>query len=406
MGIKMSPHIYRFLSMRNPFGRAVVFAAISLILIALSLHSSSTDRLRRAVIVTTDSFRHGEQQQQRPLSDTPVWPPSPPPVAAAGQPNSTEPSTGGGARFDAETMACEDDFAHLRKLRQRYGLQPKFEYYKRHVQISRRQDVVERKVMTEVDDRFLVSGGGGTKFRLVDTDGRTASHDPCPGPEPLRVPVTNSPVPSTANLSDFFFGVSTTYQRFSEPFGSGGTTPCIYENTAVRLTIVPELWQLDLMGDPSGFYESGVKPLSLHHYRGGMWHIGYPTAYTRLAHLCGEDCTLQRFRTNDGFVIAAGFSVAQYPLGMDDLDTDQMERTFRPAPDDKGWNLDFALGTQRRNLARTGRKISWDLQESTLRPDGSVSQIYVRKADDPRWIDWEGNRMRGNDGVVELVWIL
>ncbi|KAL8354214.1 hypothetical protein RB601_003866 [Gaeumannomyces tritici] len=557
MGTTIPPRIYRFLNMRSPFGRAIVLAAISLILISLSLHSSSSSELRRAVLVTTDSFRqHGGQ---RPLSNTPVWPsPSPP--------NSTENTAG--ARFDAETMGCEDDFAHLRKLQVRYGLQPKFEYYRRHVQISR-QDI-ERSAMTEVDERFLPG-----EFRLVDTETRTASDTPCPGPEPLHLPVTKSPFPSTANLSDFLFGVSTTYKRFSDPrtssvdewaywltdsrgrsnggklllllidaswlelratrnrlksagidadvqrsdskdpmavrylslvpamyghparwarkwlvacdddtffpsphalvermarfdtsrplyvgtlsedasnvdrhgaqaFGGAGVfisvplasevaaaydscrterkvaeadsgwgpqgdillRKCIYENTPVRLSMVPELWQLDLMGDPSGFYESGIKPLSLHHYRGGMWHIGYPLAYTRHAHLCGEDCTLQRFRTRDGFVLSAGFSVARYPLGMDDLDTDQMERTFWPAPDDKGWNLDFALGTQRRSLARTGRKLSWDLQESALRPDGSVSQIYVRKAEDQRWVDWAGNRMSENDGVVELVWIL
>lgn len=47
---------------------------------------------------------------------------------------------------------------------------------------------------------------------------------------------------------------------------------CIYEHTEVRLTMLRELHQLDLYGDPSGFYESGLHMYSLHHYKGGMWH--------------------------------------------------------------------------------------------------------------------------------------
>ncbi len=37
---------------------------------------------------------------------------------------------------------------------------------------------------------------------------------------------------------------------------------CIYENSETRLTLLNDLWQLDIVGDPSGFYESGMQPLS------------------------------------------------------------------------------------------------------------------------------------------------
>jgi hypothetical protein len=178
---------------------------------------------------------------------------------------------------------------------------------------------------------------------------------------------------------------------------------CIYENSETKLTLVNELWQLDLYGDPSGFYESGLKPLSLHHYRGGGWHLAFPWHYTKVSHVCGEDCMMQRFQFADDFILANGFSVAHYPKGIN-FDLNQVERTFTSAPDDYGWNLDFKFGPQRQSLLNTGRKISWDLKEATVNDDGSVTQIYIRKHDDNRW-KTDGREMSGIDGVIELVWI-
>ncbi|RCI12722.1 hypothetical protein L249_0503 [Ophiocordyceps polyrhachis-furcata BCC 54312] len=175
---------------------------------------------------------------------------------------------------------------------------------------------------------------------------------------------------------------------------------CIYEKTDTRLTTIPSLWQLDLMGDPSGFYESGVKPLSLHHYR--SWHEAKPGQMIKIARTCGEDCFMQRFQTADDFVLS-GYSVAYYPGGVD-FDANQMEKTSRPSQDDLGWNFDYKFGPQRPALERTGKKIAWELQESTVETDGSVSQVYIRRQDDSRWVDQQGGAMSDLDGIIELVW--
>jgi hypothetical protein len=176
---------------------------------------------------------------------------------------------------------------------------------------------------------------------------------------------------------------------------------CIYDNTDIRLTTLWDLWQMDITGDPAGFYESGIRPLSLHHYRGGMWHTAYPVEYTKLAHICGEDCVFQRFQTSDNFILST-FSIAHYPRGVD-FNTNQMERTFAALPDDHGWNLDYMFGPQRPSLAGTGRKIAWELREATVNGDKSVTQVYVRKQNDARWMDGE-DRITSLDGLVELVW--
>jgi hypothetical protein len=216
-------------------------------------------------------------------------------------------------------------------------------------------------------------------------------------------------IPLAAKLNSLYEGCKTDekVRESNSGWGPQGDIllrKCIYENTEVRLTTIWDLWQLDLYGDPSGFYESGIKPLSLHHYKGGGWHLAHPLASAKVAHLCGEDCTFMRFQTADDFILSTGYSVAHYPKGID-FNLDQMERTFSAAPEDKGWNLDFMFGPQRRSLHKTGRKIAWELQDSTLNEDGSVLQIYTRKKDDWRWVEEEGDPMSKMDGIIELVWI-
>ncbi|KOS23212.1 hypothetical protein ESCO_003377 [Escovopsis weberi] len=178
---------------------------------------------------------------------------------------------------------------------------------------------------------------------------------------------------------------------------------CIYQHTEARLTTVRELWQLDFFGDPSGFYESGMKPLSLHHYRGSGWHRAKPGEYTKVAYGCGEDCTLLRVQTADGFILS-GYSVAQYPRGVD-FNTAQVEGTFSAAPPDKGWNFDFTFGPRRRSLERSGRKMAWEMEESSVQADGTVLQTYIRLKDDDRWQNRDGTAMSEVDGILELIWI-
>jgi len=219
-------------------------------------------------------------------------------------------------------------------------------------------------------------------------------------------------VPLAKKVSSYFSSCSTT-KKIEEsntgwgPQGDILLRKCIYENTDVRLTLLRDLHQLDIVDDPAGFYESGVAPLSLHHFKGGIWHEAHPYEGAQISHACGEDCFLQRFQTKDNYIISNGFSVAHYPKGID-FNVHQMERTFGAAPDDYGWNLDFMLGPGRKSLLQTGRKASWELKESRVEEDGSVRQTYIRKFDDWRWtykMAGQAWKMFDKDGVLELIWI-
>lgn len=548
MGAIMPPP-QRLFNMRSPFSRAIILAVVVLFLFVMTM-KQNTYNVRTAIKKAASTAKQS-MTAQHPMD------------SSAGSYGIDDTRWQDVPSNTTALMNCNYDTEHLKELQETYDLGEQFEYFKRYVKVSR-QDM-DRKSMTKLNQRFLPNTA-----KTVDL-GKKNTQESCP--EPLIVPVAKSPAPDSANLTDFIFGVSTTYKRFTDPetspvddwsywltdshghsnggkmvlllldasddelydawdrlhkvgidadvfhsdssmemavryltlvptlynhrerpnkkwlvlcdddtffpspnaltermqtfdssrplyigtfsedvnqverhgsqaFGGAGVfislpvgemidelyetckTPeklqeadsgwgaqgdillrkCIYENSDVRLTLENDLWQLDLYEDPSGFYESGIKPLSLHHYRGGGWHYAYPFEYTKIAHVCGEDCTMQRFMTEDDFVISTGYSIAQYPEGAS-YNWNQMERTFTPAPEDKGWNLDHAFGPQRVSLLRTGQKIAWDLKKAHVNNDGTATQIYVRKGQDPRWVDSEGWPMSQVDGVIELVWL-
>ncbi|KAI1339950.1 glycosyltransferase family 31 protein [Xylariaceae sp. FL0016] len=547
MGAKMPSSHQRFFSMRNPFSRCILFAVALLMLLAITWKSDRIEDVGTQIIKAASTHNKGGSAHEVYLGEEPQ-----------------------ASEFDipptsSHVMDCSVNSTYMAELKQKYELQDGFQYFKRYVKVNR--EPVPRKSITKLQQEFLPS-----TFRAIDLQNpNNYGKEKCI--EPLQIPVSQSPYPATSNLTDFMFGVSTTYKRFtgektspvnewvywmtdgrgnsngaklilllldatedqilhaktvlreagvdvdvyhsdssmemavryltliptlynhperknkkwlvscdddtffpsphalvkrmeqfdpmemmyigvlsedvnnadrhgSQAFGGAGVflsvplaeqitndyescktdekihesnsgwgpqgdillRKCIYENTDVRLSILRGLYQLDLYGDPSGFYESGVKPISLHHFKGGGWHSALPWEYTKLAHICGEDCTLQRFQTSDDFIISAGFSVAHYPMGVN-FNMRQMERTFAAAPQDKGWNLDYVFDPQRPSLLKTGRKISWDLQEARLNNDNTLNQVYVRKANDWRWVDRNGEPMSQADGIIELVWV-
>jgi hypothetical protein len=533
--------------MRNSFSRCVLFAVALLVLLGVTWKTDRIENVAQLVKATSNRNTHSQPAQQKPIGDGP------------------QVSDADVTPISGHEMNCSIDPSHLGNLMNRFQLEDGFQYLKRYVKVSR--EPIARKSITKLNQEFLP-----TRFKSYDLkDPATMDDEKCL--EPLQVSVPEAPFPATANLSDFMFGVSTTFKRFSSPktspvnewtywmtdnnghsngaklvlllldatedqilhaktvlqnvgidvdvyhsdssmemavryltliptlykhperpnkkwlvscdddtffpnvhalthkfeqfdpndmlyigtlsedvnnidrhgsqaFGGAGVfisvplaeqitsnyqscktetkihesnsgwgpqgdillRKCIYENTEVRLSVLRGLYQLDLYGDPSGFYEAGIKPISLHHFKGGGWHLALPYEYTKMAHICGEDCTLMRFQTADDFIISAGFSVVHYPQGIN-FNLAQMERTFAAAPQDKGWNLDYVFDPQRPSLLKSGRKISWDLQEATLNEDNTVSQYYIRKANDWRWVDLNGEPMSGADGLIELIWV-
>jgi hypothetical protein len=178
---------------------------------------------------------------------------------------------------------------------------------------------------------------------------------------------------------------------------------CVYRHTypPVQLTVLSGLHQMDFRGDASGWYEAGTDSLlSLHHWNSRWWYL-YPVHHGHLvSKVCGEDCFLQRHRFADDVVLTNGYSVAQYPGGLDKVELARVEATFMHDENDaEQW--DFSVGRLRPRL-KADEKISWRLEYAVEEQDGTVRQFYIHRAGDEVF---DSERMKQHVvGVLEVEW--
>lgn len=172
------------------------------------------------------------------------------------------------------------------------------------------------------------------------------------------------------------------------PSGDGMLRDCVYYHSKTKLTLVPGLHQQDMRGDLSGFFESGLKALSLHHWK--SWYDEPVAKIAQVSKLCG-DCMLQRFQFGDDTMLSNGYSIALYRKGLDKLNLDYMEATW----DQHGPEFDFSIGPLRPALKKDEKR-SYRLKDAEWLDDGRLRQIYVYRRD---WTS--GEEM---DEVVELLW--
>lgn len=177
-------------------------------------------------------------------------------------------------------------------------------------------------------------------------------------------------------------------EEASLPSGDGMLRDCVYYHSKTKLTLVPGLYQQDMRGDLSGFFEAGLRPLSLHHWM--SWYNEPVAKIAQVTKICG-DCFLQRFQFGDDTLFSNGYSVAMYRKGVDKLNLDWMEATWNQ----HGPEFDFSVGPLRTALKKD-RKRSYTLKDVEWLEDGSLRQVYVYKA------DWKSGETM--DEVFELLW--
>lgn len=195
-------------------------------------------------------------------------------------------------------------------------------------------------------------------------------------------------------------------QSSHAPAGDIRVKECIIRETDRKMRAVPELHQMDLHGDLSGFFESGRLPLSLHHWKeegwGGM-SLPLPNIH-RIADICGE-CFMQRWQFGSDMILSNGISITIYPKqglkkgGIDGLPFDfgKLERTWDDALDVQGsinHGFDHSLPPTRRKLVAEEEKITFKLHETETYSGGVVRQSYFHKG------------VNGTlDGVFDLIWM-
>jgi hypothetical protein len=176
----------------------------------------------------------------------------------------------------------------------------------------------------------------------------------------------------------------------SESISRDGDTilrDCTYNHSKARLTQVPGLFQQDMRDDPSGFFESGTRPLSLHHWR--SWYKSPVQKMAAVVGLCG-DCFLQRWRFGQDTIFTNGYSIAVYRDGTKNLALDKTEATWLDADPE----FEFSIGPLRRKMDKTEKK-TYKLAYVEVLESGAFRQVYVYK--DHREKD-------PIDEVMELLW--
>lgn len=175
---------------------------------------------------------------------------------------------------------------------------------------------------------------------------------------------------------------------------------CIQWHSHVRLTPIPALHQMDVSGDLSGVYESGWRPLSLHHWKADWWDDKrrdrwFPLPAMHLvADICGE-CFLQRWRFGDNTVLSNGYSIATYAHGISKEALRKPEHTWlgpRKVPDTFNPGYVHSIGELRAPLKLEEEKVQFLFLDAEV-VEGGVRQYYLHKG--------LGGEL---DTLVELVW--
>ncbi|KAK8052130.1 hypothetical protein PG993_003515 [Apiospora rasikravindrae] len=195
---------------------------------------------------------------------------------------------------------------------------------------------------------------------------------------------------------------------------------CITAHHSSRLRIMPSLYTPDDdTGDgDDGDYESGLQPLTLHHYR--QRHERFAPSQAHLvASLAGEGSFLQRFLfRGDGWVLVNGHSIAEYPDGVDVVppshasSSSQKKKTASPVlVTQQPHEVIYDGNENKKDNSHEGRIADVKLA-SRITMDSDAAQKQERK--DQKVVSWMGVKriwqhldsrvVRDEAGDVKEVW--
>jgi Protein of unknown function, DUF604 len=169
---------------------------------------------------------------------------------------------------------------------------------------------------------------------------------------------------------------------------------CLNDFSTVRPTFDMELHQMDIIGDPSGYFESGRRLLTIHHWK--SWFSVNVPMVANVSKACGDECVLQRWRFDGNTVLNNGYSINEYPGGIESggVELGKVEKTW----DGEMWRYVHKIGPLREPVEE-GVKRSLLLVEANAVEGVGIRQVYVQRAKFA-----EGRRV-GIDRVVELLWL-
>lgn len=205
---------------------------------------------------------------------------------------------------------------------------------------------------------------------------------------------------------------------------------CISKNNKEQLHILPSFYSPE---DDKRYgeeiisnegYSGGIQPLTLHHARN--WHRFEAGKGHMVTSVCGEDCFLQRFQFKDDWILVNGYTITNYPDGMDAIPLKkgsklltQDSRDAKQVKIHESLILDsaerLAETAEMKIIVWTGRRRVWRLADSKILDNGEVWQAYIKKKDGGNWDDYVDRRLSGDrihsdeektdrDSIIVLIW--
>lgn len=163
---------------------------------------------------------------------------------------------------------------------------------------------------------------------------------------------------------------------------------CVTKHTSLDMHILTSFYNprdnVSVLAPP---YEAGISPLALHHYRSR--HRFPPGKAHLVTSICGEECFLQRYKFRDNWVLVNGYSISEYPDGIDVTSTRKRKgKALVVRPDHRETQLlgvgrrlivDPPPANERKLVTPRGRKRSWRFLDSAVAENGEVWQAYVKR---------------------------
>lgn len=185
---------------------------------------------------------------------------------------------------------------------------------------------------------------------------------------------------------------------------------CVAKHTHMKMRVLPSFYSPsdnDDYATRTDSYETGVQPLALHHY--DERHALNPSVAHLVADACGEACFLRRYRFRDNWVLVNGYTVTEYPDGMNmaDMPTGAAVGQGPASAEHKSVIGPVSVdedAIQRKVLFWTGRRNVWKLLDSAVGNNGDVWQAYVKRGaaeDTPSFKRSEDEIM---DSVIVMIW--
>lgn len=163
---------------------------------------------------------------------------------------------------------------------------------------------------------------------------------------------------------------------------------CLNQFTDVKPIFDHGLNQMDINGSPDGYFESGRRMLTVHHWK-SWFHVDVHVA-GKVSKATGDEGVFMRWLFAGGVVLSNGFSIVEYADGIEETELEMVEKTWTG----KENRFLHHIGPLRDELPED-KKRSYKLVETHILKEG-MRQIYLHTATGD-----EG----GLNGVLELLWL-